>query len=172
MGFFTTRERDALGKSPEMRAPRKVRPPVPQDFAPRRRPAENDFTGHVHALMQRVTDSSLKQIDDLIGDLCRRREELLSETARVQREILAYAKLNQTTMQSNKIITESLASLNKVLEAPTNGADHEPDVADEPEPSGEDEAFAQEDGQDHASFGDQSEKFGDQAEKFGVQVEK
>jgi hypothetical protein len=121
MGFFTTRERAALGKSADVRPQKRVRELTAQDFAPRRRAAENDLAGHVQTLMQRVTDDPLQQIDDLIGDLRRRRDQLQSESARVQREILQYAKLNQSTMQSNKIITESLAHLTKTLETSGTG---------------------------------------------------
>ena len=86
--------------------------------------------------MQRVTDDPLQQIDDLIGGLRRRREQLLSESARVQREVLEYAKLNQTTMQSNKIITESLAHLNKTLQETSGTAEQEAeDISEEAGPA-------------------------------------
>jgi hypothetical protein len=142
MGFFTTRERAALDKSAEPRPQRKVRELTPQDFAPRRRSPQSDLSGHVQTLMQRVTDNPLQQIDDLIAGLRRRREQLLSESARVQREVLEYAKLNQTTMQSNKIITESLAHRNKTLLETSGTAEQEAeDIADEEDQSPE--AFAQ-----------------------------
>ena len=96
----------------------KVRESVRRDFAPRRRPADNDLAGHVGSVMRRVAESSLQEIDDLIVVLQGRREELLSESARVQREIIEYAKLSQSTMQSTKIITDSLSYLNKVPGTP------------------------------------------------------
>jgi hypothetical protein len=64
--------------------------------------------------MQRVAKTALLEIDDLIAELWRRREKLLSESARVQREIIEYAKLNQSAVQSTKAITERLSSLKKV----------------------------------------------------------
>ncbi len=124
MGFFTSRERGELGKSAEPpmheRMHEREREVVRHDFAPRRRPAasEPDLTGHVGTLMRRVADSSLQDIDNLIARLQRRREQLLAESDRVQREIIEYAKLSQTTMQSTKIISESLAHFNKVPDAP------------------------------------------------------
>jgi len=120
MGFFTSRERGELGKSAEPRLPGREREVVRHDFAPRRRPqaAEPDLTNHVGTLMRRVSDSSLRDIDELIDRLQRRREQLLAESERVQREIIEYAKLSQTTMQSTKIISESLAHFNKVPDAP------------------------------------------------------
>ena len=96
---------------------RKVREVVRSEFAPRRRrpdndlpghvgsvmqqrPADNHFGGHVGSVMQQVTESSLQEIDDLIVVLRRRREKLLSESAHVQRAVIEYAKLSQSTMQS------------------------------------------------------------------------
>ena len=163
MGFFTPRERAALGKSAELREQReqgKVRELVRHDFTPRARPpyperpnhherpaspdraaapdrmpspertpshdrlANPDLAGHVGTLMQRVSDTSVHEIDDLIAVLQRRREALLSESARMQREIIEYAKLNQATLQSTKIITESLASFRRVSDAPSLSEPH------------------------------------------------
>src|SRR5215510_12856594 len=134
MGFFTSRERGELGKSAEPRLPSREREVVRHDFAPRRRPqpTEPDLTGHVGTLMRRVSDSSLRDIDDLIDRLQRRREQLLAESERVQREIIEYAKLSQTTMQSTKIIAESLAHFNKVPESPFKSESPFKKVADAP----------------------------------------
>jgi hypothetical protein len=131
MGFFTPRERAELGKSAEMRGQGKARELVRQDFAPRGRPrpADPDISGHVGTLVTRVAASSVQEIDDLIVRLQQRREQLISESARVQREILEYAALSQTTMQSTKIIRESLTQFNKVPDPlPVNG----PQVQDVP----------------------------------------
>jgi hypothetical protein len=132
MGFFTSRERGEFGKSAEPRVPEEERDVVRHDFAPRprRRPAEPDLTGHVGTLMRRVSDSSLQDIDDLIAKLQRRREQLLAESERVQREIIEYAKLSQTTMQSTKIISESLAHFNKVPDAPFNKVSDAPRMSE------------------------------------------
>jgi hypothetical protein len=161
MGFFTPRERAALGKSAELREQQgKVRELVRHDFTPRARPpyperpnhherpaspdraagpdrmpspermpshdrlANPDLAGHVGTLMQRVSDTSVHEIDDLIAVLQRRREALLSESARMQREIIEYAKLNQATLQSTRIITESLASFRRVSDAPSLSEPH------------------------------------------------
>jgi hypothetical protein len=128
MGFFSARERTELGKLPQTqlrvqgrvqervqeRAQERVRNSVRDDFAPRRRPADNDVAGHVGLLVQRTAATSLREIDDLILELRKRREELLSEGARMQSEIIEYAKLSQSTIQSTKIVTERLANFNKV----------------------------------------------------------
>jgi hypothetical protein len=132
MGFFTSRERGEFGKSAEPRVPEEERDVVRHDFAPRprRRPAEPDLTGHVGTLMRRVSDNSLQDIDDLIAKLQRRREQLLAESERVQREIIEYAKLSQTTMQSTKIISESLAHFNKVPDGPFNKVSDAPRMSE------------------------------------------
>ena len=133
-----------------------VRELVRRDFAPRRRPADSDLAGHVGSLMERVAEASLQEIDDLIAELRRRREQLLGESARVQRAIIEYAQLSQSTMQSTKIITESLAYWNKVPDALGVSEPQVEDISDEgPRDSGA-EAFAQP-SEDHGLFADQAE---------------
>jgi hypothetical protein len=152
MGFFTSRERGDLGKSAEPRLQGREREVVRHDFAPRRRPAasEPDLTGHVGTLMRRVADSSLRDIDDLIARLQRRREQLLAESERVQREIIEYAKLSQTTMQSTKIISESLAHFSKVPDAPRMSELHLANGDDAERRNGRAESFTQDD-EDHST---------------------
>jgi hypothetical protein len=165
MGFFTAAERAELGKSAERRVQGRPRELIRDDFAPRlRRPADNDVagdggsltqslaTGDVGSLTQRLAKTSLREIDDLIFQLQRRREELLSESARVQREVVEYAKLSQSTMQTTKIITESLAHWNKVPDAPSMTELR----SNEDRKSGSSEALAQP-SEDHGTFGGQAE---------------
>ena len=162
MSFFTTRERVELGKSVEITAEEKVREVVRSEFAPRRRRSDNDLAGHVGSVMQQrpadnnlgghvrsvirqVSESSLQEIDDLIVVLQRRREELLSETARVQRAVIEYAKLSQSTMQSARIITESLSHLNKVPAPPHKSECNVGDISNEEHRDSGGAAFAQHD---------------------------
>jgi hypothetical protein len=106
MSFFTSRKRADPGKSAEKRAEGKGKL-VRSEFIPRRRLADNDLAGHVCSVTQQVAANSLREIDDLIVVLQLRREKLLDESARVQFEIIEYAKLSQSTMQSVRVITES-----------------------------------------------------------------
>ncbi len=99
MSFFTSRKRADPGKSAEERAEGKGKL-VRSEFIPRRRLADNDLAGHVCSVTQQVAANSLREIDDLIVVLQLRREKLLDESARVQCEIIEYAKLSQSTMQS------------------------------------------------------------------------
>jgi len=61
-------------------------------------------------LLQRVSLTSVQEIDDLINELKMLREQLQQDGERMAREIVGYASLSQTAMQSTKIISESLAN--------------------------------------------------------------
>jgi len=81
--------------------------------------ASESGTSNVYSLLQRVSATSLQEIDKLIAELESSRDMLQSEAARVQREIVQYSTLSQAARQSTKIITESLTQLKKVPDAPT-----------------------------------------------------
>src|SRR5260370_41442689 len=63
------------------------------------------------ALLRRVSGSSTREIDGLIGDLRDLREKLRSDGDRIHREIVEYAALSQQVMQLSKIISESVKRL-------------------------------------------------------------
>jgi hypothetical protein len=151
MAFFTSRERAALSNSGDAdvegtirafvrRDFAPMRPPqdqnhVRRDFASRREPQDQDYVrqqrrghdlaGSVSSDLQRVSETSRVEIDNLIVELQMQREKLLSESARVQRDIVEFARLSQSTMQSTKIIAESLVYWNKVAPAPSAASDTE-----------------------------------------------
>ena len=80
---------------------------------------ENDgkiVADNINSLLQRVSASSVEEIDRLIGELNTLRERLHEEGKRVQREIIEYASLSQAAMQSTKIIAESLSNWKSVPE--------------------------------------------------------
>jgi hypothetical protein len=90
-----------------------IREFVRRDFASVRRQPENDgevVANNISSLLQRVSGSSVQEIDRLIGELQTLRERLHNEGERVQREIIQYANLSQAAMQSTKIIAESLTN--------------------------------------------------------------
>jgi hypothetical protein len=68
------------------------------------------------AMLPRVAGSSLQEIDRLVGEMLSIRDLLESEGERVQREIAEYAHLSQSSMQSTKIIAESLARWKSVAD--------------------------------------------------------
>ncbi|MCC6779387.1 MAG: hypothetical protein IT537_22635 [Hyphomicrobiales bacterium] len=129
MGFFTTRDRLEADKAPDARVQPRIVRDSGREFAPRRHAAEPDISGHVGVLMQRVTDGSLREIDTLIARLQQRREQLIEENDRVQRQVVAYAQMSQATMQSTKIISESLAHFVKRPEVSADALETNEDPA-------------------------------------------
>src|SRR5437762_9046549 len=94
-----------------------IREFVRRDGAVLRRAPDSDgelIANNIGALLQRVSGSSVHEIDRLISELQTLRELLQSEGARVQREIAEYAHLSQSAMESTKIIAESLAQWKSV----------------------------------------------------------
>lgn len=63
----------------------------------------------VNTLIQRVSLTSVKEIDKLISELQGLRNFLNTESQRVQREISGYAQMSDTALKSTRIIAESLA---------------------------------------------------------------
>ena len=122
--FFQTRERPELNGSVQVKEAREYVSPGENE-----RPV--GYAARLDSLMQRVTKLSLQQIDEILADLRRGREHLLSESARMQREIAEYAKLSQRTEQSTKIGVQHLLGLKKVPDAPTINRLHGEDVFNE-----------------------------------------
>ena len=86
-----------------------------------RRP-ENEselVASNINSVLQRVTATSVQEIDALISELESSRDMLHSEAARVQREIVQYSTLIQGVLHSTKIIAESLTQWKKVPDAQT-----------------------------------------------------
>ena len=85
------------------------------DSGPRR--PENEGTliaDNIGSLLQRVSASSVQEIDVLIDDLKILRERLHEDGRRVQRQIVEYASLSQAAMRSTKVIAESLGHWKKM----------------------------------------------------------
>jgi hypothetical protein len=122
--FFQTRERPKLARSMQVKEAREYVCPV--ERTTNERPV--GYAARLDSLMQRLTKPSLQQIDDIVAELRREREHLLSESARMQREIVEYAKLTQRTAQSTNIGTQRLLCLKKAPDAPTMSRLHVEDV--------------------------------------------
>ena len=77
----------------------------------RRAPTEasEQAANNINSLLDRVSGSSVSEIDSLIADLRNVRDFLQTEGERVQREIASYAQLSQVAMTSVKIIAESMS---------------------------------------------------------------
>jgi hypothetical protein len=86
------------------------------------RQPDNDgemVASNINSVLQRLTTTSVEEIDSLINELQALSDMLHSEAARVQREIVQYSTLTQAALQSTKIIAESLTQWKKVPNAPT-----------------------------------------------------
>jgi hypothetical protein len=88
-----------------------IREFIRRDVAHLRRPQEGSEQAvtSIHSLLDRVSGSSVTEIDGLIADLRNVRDFLKAEGDRVQREIASYAQLSQVAMTSVKIIAESMS---------------------------------------------------------------
>ena len=89
-----------------------IRDFVRRDNTGLRRAPDNDgelVANNISMLVQRVSSSSLHEIDRLITELHTLRDLLESEATRVQRELTEFAHLSQSAMQSTKVIAESLS---------------------------------------------------------------
>jgi hypothetical protein len=71
--------------------------------------ASEQAVNNINSLLDRVSGSSVSEIDGLIADLRNVRDFLQTEGDRVQREIASYAQLSQVAMTSVKIIAESMS---------------------------------------------------------------
>jgi len=71
--------------------------------------ASEQAVSGINSLLDRVSGSSVTEIDGLIDDLRNVRDFLKNEGERVQREIASYAQLSQVAMTSVKIIAESMS---------------------------------------------------------------
>ena len=58
--------------------------------------------------IQRIAASSVQELDDAIADLKLLREKLDGDAARVRRELAEFAAFGESTLQSMKVISESL----------------------------------------------------------------
>ena len=111
MALFKRGEPTDLDESTESTVEAEIREFVRRDVAAPRQSPEADsevVANGISTLLQRVTGSSVAEIDRLTSELHNLRELLRSEGVRVQREITEYARLSQSAMQSTKIISESL----------------------------------------------------------------
>jgi hypothetical protein len=119
MAFRKTRNTAELDQSVE-EVEGKIREFVQVVTNPERQPGSESelVASNINSVLQRVTATSVQEIDKLITELEASRDMLQSEAARVQREIVQYSTLSQAALQSTKIITESLTQWKNVPDAP------------------------------------------------------
>lgn len=125
MGFFTRRERNELDKFSEGTIDEFVPPHQDsktqhQDSKTQREPTAIE----IGPLLAQVAGKSVQQIDDVIDRLQSMRERLSREAARVQGEMIAYTRFSQSTLDSTKVISDSLRN-----RFPIEGPSEEPTLS-------------------------------------------
>jgi hypothetical protein len=84
--------------------------------------------GNLGGLIGRVSGSSAREIDNLIGELRTLRDKLQADGDRVQRDIAEYATLTQSVMQLTKIVADGVTHVKKPDAAHGSGTGHKPPV--------------------------------------------
>ena len=70
----------------------------------------NEAPGNLDALIRRVADTSMDEIDGVIRELEQVREILRNEGERVSREIASYASFSQSAVTAMKIVSDALTA--------------------------------------------------------------
>jgi hypothetical protein len=93
---------------------------VRRDFVGLRTPLNDEkaVEENIISLLQRMSVNAVRDIDRLIHELQISRERLRLEGERVQREIVDYATLIQTSMGATQFIGQPLNQHNSILDAP------------------------------------------------------
>src|SRR6266702_5483618 len=68
-------------------------------------------TDNLGTLLRRVSETSTREIENLIGELQTLRKKLQADSNRIQRNITEYAELSQRVMQLTGIISERVKKL-------------------------------------------------------------
>jgi len=124
MNLLKSRETADVDTSLETAVEGEIREFVRRDFASVRRPPENDgeaVANNISSLLQRVSGSSVQEIDRLIAELTALRAKLAQEGERVSRQLTQYASLSQAALQSTRMLAESLTRMQRVPDAPNLG---------------------------------------------------
>ena len=99
--------RERQGEPDEVEA--EVRELVRRGVAPLRSESGSEVgVGNLNSLIQRVSGTSVLEIEKLIDELQTLRDYLLNEGQRIQRAITEYAQMSQTATKSTMLIAESL----------------------------------------------------------------
>jgi hypothetical protein len=108
-----------------------IRELVRDELAPNRKPQQrpmivNNTTNNgdisatdINSLLARAAQPSVKELDSLIATMQGIREQLANEGERIQRAIARYVSSTQATMESVKVIADSVSGWK--TPGPTNG---------------------------------------------------
>jgi hypothetical protein len=114
MRLLRSREREQANEAVKVfsKLEGEIREVVSRDTTAPRLQQGNDnelAVSSIGSLLQRVSGTSLQEIEKLICELQILREMLQSEAERVQREVVEYAVLIQSARHSMRTISESLS---------------------------------------------------------------
>ncbi len=123
MSFVKPRGTTEGDKPTEFEFEGNIRELVRRDVTALRQPdSDNETAGHsLNNLLRRVSGTSTRELDNLVGELQTLREKLQEDGSRIQREIMEYATLSQSVMQLTKIISESVKKLPDTMRAGASG---------------------------------------------------
>lgn len=122
MKFVKPLETAETAKPTEAEVEGNIRELIRRDSVTLRQQPDADsemIANNVGSLLRRVSGTSTREIDHLIGELQTLRERLNSDGNRVQRDIVEFAALSQSVMQLTKIISDSLTHVKKLPDAPS-----------------------------------------------------
>jgi hypothetical protein len=86
-------------------------PRAPEPFRPVE-PGDDDLSANgLGTLLRRVSETSSREIENLIDELQGLRKKLQTDGTRIQRDIAEYAELSQQLMQLTSIIADSVKKL-------------------------------------------------------------
>jgi hypothetical protein len=116
MSMIRGRHEDRQGKPDEVEG--EIRELVHRGIAPVRSESGSEVgVSNLNSLIQRVSGTSVLEIEKLIAELQTLRDYLQNEGQRVQREITEYAHMSHAATKSTKIIAESLAQWKQTAES-------------------------------------------------------
>src|SRR6266852_1726423 len=119
MTMIRGRHEDRQGPAPEVEG--EIRELVRRDVAHLRKPQPETGgevgVNNLNSLIQRVSGTSVLEIEKLIAELQTLRNYLTDEAQRVQREKPEYTQMSQAETKSTRIIAESLVKWKQTTES-------------------------------------------------------
>src|SRR5439155_11980122 len=119
MTMIRGRHEDRQGPAPEVEGEIRelVRGDVAQLGEPQPETGGELGVNNLNSLIQRVSGTSVLEIEKLLAELQTLRDYLQNEGQRVQREITEYTHMSQAATKSTRIIAESLAQWKQTAES-------------------------------------------------------
>jgi hypothetical protein len=128
MTMFRRRNERLQGQPPEVEGEiRQCQPPeiegeireLVRRGVPQVRPEPGSEMGvsNLNSLFQRVSVTSVLEIEKLIAELQELRDYLMNEGQRVRRAIIEYAHMSQAATKSTKVVSESVSQWKRAAES-------------------------------------------------------